>query len=359
MNQIAAIVLCVVALNSCRDRGSDKSSAKSQAGQADDSIRATIEVIKPVNLDAINTSWQTGRKISETSNTVTVEIAVMPFKNLSAGVVPNSNWRQENAANSELVQYLKPGATSNWDEAMKIELLALLKADGIDSSALNDLDLVQSVSNWIMKSPGRFQHKSFFIPFYVSFASGTPTVVQDLRQPFDAEKTKAGYSSDAEAMQEGLFGKSMFQKRWHGDCTSTAILQSTILKALGIPTRLVVSIPIVDFNDPTELDLVRHQIQNADAKQAILSFSERSKGSWASHTFNEVYIGRQWVRLNYNRIGQGVVDNDFLGVMVQVERAADWSEMGLATWALHVIAKTPTKLASVNPYRTLSLSDKL
>lgn len=192
MNQIAAIVLCVVALNSCRDRGSDKSSAKSQAGQADDSIRATIEVIKPVNLDAINTSWQTGRKISETSNTVTVEIAVMPFKNLSAGVVPNSNWRQENAANSELVQYLKPGATSNWDEAMKIELLALLKADGIDSSALNDLDLVQSVSNWIMKSPGRFQHKSFFIPFYVSFASGTPTVVQDLRQPFDAEKTKAG-----------------------------------------------------------------------------------------------------------------------------------------------------------------------
>jgi hypothetical protein len=166
-------------------------------------------------------------------------------------------------------------------------------------------------------------------------------------------------SSDAEAMQEGLFGKSMFQKRWHGDCTSTAILQSTILKALGIPTRLVVSIPIVDFNDPKELDLVRGQIKNADAKQAILAFSEHAKGSWGSHTFNEVYIGRQWVCLNYNRIGQGLIDKDFLGVMVQVERAADWSQMGLATWALHVFGKTSTKLASINPYRTLSLSDNL
>lgn len=357
MNQIATLGFCFLAVASCRNRFADNSSVKSSTEQKNYSIRATVEVIKPVNLDAMNTSWQSGRKVSETANTITLDITVFPFKSLEAGVVANPNWRRENAANSALTQYLKPGITSNWDEAMRNELIALLKTDGIEPSKLDDLALVQYVSDWIMNSRGRFKYKSFFVPFYVSFNSGAPTVIPALQQPFNQEKMKAGYSSDAQAVQEGLFGKSMFEKRWRGDCTSTAILQSTILKALGIPTRLVVSIPLVDFNNPAELDLVRSQIHNMDAKQAILSFSEHSKGFWSSHTFNEVYIGRQWVRLNYNRVGQGLIDKDYLGVMLQVQRASDWSQMGLATWALHVYGKTSTKLASINPYRTLELSD--
>jgi hypothetical protein len=34
---------------------------------------------------------------------------------------------------------------------------------------------------------------------------------------------------------------------------------------------------------------------------------------WVSHTFDEVFVGGRWRRLNYDRLGQNVLDPQYLG----------------------------------------------
>ena len=52
-----------------------------------------------------------------------------------------------------------------------------------------------------------------------------------------------------------LFGRAMFANRTHGSCTSSAVYLTTCLRALGIPTRMVLAIPMVDGNDQAQLAL--------------------------------------------------------------------------------------------------------
>ena len=60
-----------------------------------------------------------------------------------------------------------------------------------------------------------------------------------------------------EQLEHELFGRSMFASRTHGSCTSTAIYLTTVLRALGIPTRMVLALPLVDANDAAQLAMVR------------------------------------------------------------------------------------------------------
>jgi len=43
-----------------------------------------------------------------------------------------------------------------------------------------------------------------------------------------------------------LLGEEMFANRTYGTCTSTAIYQTMVLRALGIPTRMILCIPLAD-----------------------------------------------------------------------------------------------------------------
>jgi hypothetical protein len=84
-------------------------------------------------------------------------------------------------------------------------------------------------------------------------------------------------------------------------------------------------------------------------------------GGWANHTFVEVYVGKEWVRLNYDRLGQPILDPKYFGLLTVVNRMHDWSESGLVdTWGRYVVSVesggAPT-LGSVNPYRSWSFAD--
>jgi hypothetical protein len=74
---------------------------------------------------------------------------------------------------------------------------------------------------------------------------------------------------------------------------------------------------------------------------------------------NEVFVGGRWRRLNYDRLGQNVLDPDFLGLMVHVHTFTDHSEAGLVGWGdrsrhpLH-----DALFGGPNPYSCTSLSDQ-
>ncbi len=238
---------------------------------------------------------------------------------------------------------------------MRVELIKLLKEDGINPEGLTDLELVQKVSSWLFTGP-RFTYKSLFIPYYVAVQNGKLIVPSSTRMEFDREKNNSKISSDEEAIALGMLGKSMFERRVRGDCTASSILQATVLKALGIPTRIVVNVPIADANHPSELEMTRQGIRQKPLQTTLLAYLTATKGYWANHTFNEVYVGNQWTRLNYNRLAQPVVDKAYLGLMVQVANVSDWSEAHLETWGMHQVERRGQGF-SVNPYRMLSIQD--
>jgi hypothetical protein len=76
-------------------------------------------------------------------------------------------------------------------------------------------------------------------------------------------------------------------------------------------------------------------------------------GSFANHLFNEVFVGRRWVRLNYMDIGQDIVDPNYLGLMTHVATVHDVREMDLPhTWGRRYAlgVNDAPHLSSSNPY---------
>lgn len=321
-------------------------------------IKAQMEFVKPIALDAMQTSWQTAKLISETQNTVTYEISLNPLYDFSPPSQGNPNWQRDNAAAPALAPYLVPGVTTNWDNAMREDLIRTLREDGIDIAQLTDLEVVRKVSEWLFSQRGgRFTYHSLFIPYYVKFQNGGVIVPDELRFVFDAEKRRDNIQTDADAFEAGLFGRTMYLKRRRGDCTASAILQATVLKALGIPTRIVMSTSLADANNASQFDLVKNHMRHEHTRKRLLEGLAQQQNSWSNHSFNEVYINGRWVRLNYNELGQPVVDRYYLGLMVQVARVNDWSEANLTTWGLHQVQQKPAGF-SYNPYRLISLEDR-
>ncbi|MBK7963343.1 MAG: transglutaminase domain-containing protein [Bdellovibrionales bacterium] len=108
----------------------------------------------------------------------------------------------------------------------------------------------------------------------------------------------------------------MFQARLRGNCTMTATLQATVLKALGIPTRLVGTVLPLDPNDADQIQLFSEQVHHNEIRRQVTDKMKTSKG-WVNHTFNEVFIGGRWIRLNYNILGQPPIWST-MGMMVQI-----------------------------------------
>jgi hypothetical protein len=247
---------------------------------------------------------------------------------------------------------------------MQADLLAALAADGIHPEQLTDRELVEKVSAWMFKGHA-FRYQSHFVTYDVVFDHGTATVDPLLREKFDREKTKNHLATDEQAIALGVFGKTMFESRVHGDCTSSAILQTTVLRALGIPTRIVLTIPLVDGNDPDQVSTIRDNLHHEQLRNAINRGVPRN--TWASHTFNEVYVGGRWARLNYAKLGEAPLDlATKSGMMIHVNTMSDWSETAVGkTWgeyAQHDYARDDAPLRSSrhspNPYRSLGLRDE-
>lgn len=241
---------------------------------------------------------------------------------------------------------------------MKADLRIALNSAGIFPEKLSDVELVQKVSQWIFRGSA-FQFQDLFVSYDVELKDGKMQVIPELQGHFESEKVKNKFSSDQDALEQGVLGKSMFYARKYGNCTFSATLQATVLKALGIPTRLVLMIPAVDWNDQAQWNMIRDNIHHHVVQKTVLQgIALQSVGSWGSHTINEVFVGNRWVRLNYTTLGQKPADPQFFGLMMQVNEVSDWSESNLGrTWGIHAQARNLIKLSSNNTFRSLGITD--
>jgi transglutaminase-like putative cysteine protease len=203
-------------------------------------ITSVLEIAKPFDIADMTDDYQDARLLSQNENSVTVEITYYPLNTNREGIGENPNWKRDYA---HMTKYLAPTPTENWDEQMRADLLAALRQDGIDPDALTDRQVVTQVSRWLKR---RSRFVDAFAIWYVHYPDGKPEVFPLLRPAFDRERKAAGKSTDQAMFEQEVLGRSMFYGRVHGSCTSYSIYLATVMRALGIPTRIVFCIPPAD-----------------------------------------------------------------------------------------------------------------
>jgi hypothetical protein len=314
-------------------------------------VRSVVKVMPPVHVEALDDDYQDARVLSRGENFVELEVIHYPLNTNAAAIRGNPDWRRSDGT---MERHLRPGITTNWDEPMRRDLAAALKADGIDPDALDDRALAERASRWLF---ARSKFVNMFTTHYIHFPGGRAEIYPGLRARFDADKGDPSWSA-SEQLDRDLFGRSMYASRTHGTCTSSAIYQATALRALGLPARMVLAIPIADGNDPTQVELARRGIRHHRVRQAVLLGLAGARG-YACHTFNEVFVGGRWARLNYSILGQNTLDPTYLGLMTHVLTFDDLSEAGLApTWGRrYALGERDDLFRTGNPYRATEISD--
>jgi hypothetical protein len=316
------------------------------------SVRAVVRVMPPYNLKALNDDYQDVRVLNETKEFAELEVTLYPLNTNAAAVTANPDWRKEYA---RMTEFLAPGVTTNWDEAMRKDLLAELAKAGIDPSKLTDKEVVEQVSRWLYS---RSQHRPMFCTNFVHFPGGKPAVLPGLGDAFRREKGDAKWSDDEQFAHE-LLGKEMFYRKSYGTCTSAAVAQATVLRALGIPTRIIVTVPLVDASDPEQVKMAEKGLTHHQVRTTALTGLTAAGSSYANHTYLEVFVGRRWRRLNYTTLGQNILDARYFGLMIHVHTFNDLSEANVApTWGTrYALGKRDEVFRHSNPYRTVSLED--
>src|SRR5262249_20636026 len=110
--------------------------------------------------------------------------------------------------------------------------------------------------------------------------------------------------------------------------------------------------------DSAQVQKVRDGLQNHQVRRTILLGLEGAQG-YANHTFNEVYVGGRWVRLNYSHLGQNILDASCMGLLTHVNTFRDLSDVPLAaTWGRrYALGERNEVFRSSNPYKAEEISD--
>jgi len=322
------------------------------------SLTLVLQLAKPFSIEDMNDDYQSARILHQDQDSAIVEVVHHPLAK-PAPIRENAHWKRDDAG---MTRYLRPTPSENWDAQMQRDLLAELQQAGIDPNRLTDLQLVTQVSRWA-KERSTFVRP--FTTFFVHFPKGVPEVYGPLRKAFDQEKPSPE-TTDQVMFENEVLGKQMFYGRKHGACTSYAVYQATILRALGIPTRIVVCVPPADANEGAQKELllksIRHNAVRATIRHGLSRTGSREHGTFSDHMFNEVYVGRRWVRLNYEALGQAPLDPHYLGLMTHILTASSLSEIPLAqTWGARYaeLPQAAPPLSSANPYRLLAVREHL
>jgi hypothetical protein len=319
-------------------------------------IRSVVDVCPPVTKEFLCDDFQDARVLERAADHVRLEVVHYPFSTAQSDIPADPDWRAHVAARGDLQRWLVPGPTANFDRSMRDALTAALRKDGIDAATLDDRTLVESTSRWLLS------HTSFedgFTTYTATFEDGRAVVLPELKEQADACVKKLGRTLDEQWSRE-LFAKGMFERRVHGSCTSSAILWDGVFRALGIPTRIVLMIPVVDASDPLELGWLGTKLENHRVS-ALLRDALPPSEAWNNHTFDEVFVGGRWRRLNYATLGQGILDRDYLGLMTHVATVADWADGEFAkSYGVRELLHRGEKDAfgGANPYACVDLSDR-
>lgn len=182
-------------------------------------------------------------------------------------------------------------------------------------------------------------------PMHLHYENGRPTYVGTIgidRSPAEISK------SLNKLLEQTYFADSMFKKRQFASCVSRGILRAGLLRAAGLPTRLVSAIPLL-YGCESEKESLIQRLQNEKLREGVYVVA-KANPFIVDHSYNEVYLNNHWIRVDY-AVNEGIFFADRYP-FVKILTFADWSEVDFSkTWGWE-------NWPDNRPYRTLSVEDR-
>lgn len=313
-------------------------------------VRTVVQVMRPVTIEFLTDDHQDARVLDATASHVELEVIHYPFTTVASTIVADPDWRQTTAS---MNVWTAPGPTADWTPAMRRQLFAALLAAGIDANRLDDKGLVEQAARWLC---AHAKGHDAFSTFVTAFdAQGKPRLPSDLAAALPADG-----KVQAELWAKDISARGMFERGLRGSCSSSAIYLNGCLRALGIPTRIVLCIPVIDANDAQELRLLEKGITHHALREGVAVAIRQLAGQWASHSFNEVFVGGRWRRLNYDRLGQDITDSNLFGLMTHVATFSDWADarMPETIGRRQALRRYDDLFGGPNPYSAIAVRDE-
>ncbi len=316
-------------------------------------VRTVVRVVRPADAAAGNDDFQDARLVAEHEGWVELEVIHYPLGTANEAIEADPKWRK---SVRKYAPYLKSTTTSSWDQRMRRALLKELREKGVDIEAADDRTLAVAAARQLMD---RSEFEDGFTSFLADYRRGKPIVPPELKQVVRKFEQQRGVKIE-EQWEREISAKGMFKHKVHGSCTSSAIYLCGGLRAAGVPTRIVLVIPMVDSNDAEQMKLVKEGIRHHRIRETALKGLRKIKGSWASHTFNEVLIGGRWRRLNYTRLGQPILDERLYGLTTHILTVVDWADahMGRTVGLRQGLHRRDEVFKTANPYATIEVTDE-
>lgn len=154
--------------------------------------------------------------------------------------------------------------------------------------------------------------------------------------------------SDDEFIKQILFARSIFENRVSGACTSAATYMTAVLRAAGIPARIIETNSLVDYFHKEQIKLIDN-LKNEKIKVLV----KEQEPSYYGHYYLEAYVGGRWIKINNNtRLLESMYIEDYPGIFhLKADTLFDYTDTVMSDiWKKGY----PKKL----PHRLLKISDE-
>jgi transglutaminase-like putative cysteine protease len=281
---------------------------------------------QPFDLDMMSDIYQDVRVVAgpDEAGYTQIEAVIYPETHviLSASAYPLAG------LSPNLEAYTRPGIATNYDASMQAEVLDIV------AGAETDVQVTDRVLKWVRSETDLYLDYS--IPeVYFTYLEDGRVQVRNYTDSLPAD----------ELLRTHYFAASMFRERVHGTCTSIATLKCAMLKAAGIPCRLIQTLFPIYYHGSQTMPYTNNLDQEWD------NSLEQPPGedlTFANHALLEVYLGGQWVRVDEN-IG---IYTDISGhLSLKILAVADWSEVDFSE-------TYPVDWINDRPYYTLLIEDQ-
>lgn len=304
-------------------------------------IRAICRIVPPYDVQTMTDQFQDVVALDESWSGLVYQITYYPE---SKHIVESLPLRVTRSVAACLpAGYTDPGPIINFDDAMRADCEELFVSGENDT----DLDVLDRVFAWERTEvdtprPGA--------PYPEPFLDLRISPEGDVRLPerpfYGVGEGKLG--DPQWQLTHLVLGKEAFYNRTHGSCGSTSTFLATILRSLGIPTRIIQTVPLANFHSPSERSMLS-EIDDPNVRDLLA----RGRTS-CNHFVCEAYVGGRWLRIDPGHIYESVRANNAGGSFVKTSAYDSWRKADFAaTWR-----EFTWEPGSPRPYRLLAVEDQ-
>lgn len=250
-------------------------------------VRFQGEVYRPFDTPTMSNHWQDLVACAVNGDRLAYELILYPNAHALLNPAP---YPRVDLPQDFLEEFTRPTTLFNYNDAMQSFLSELVRG------CSSDYEVVETIHRWQLEN---FEWSDLQPQPNTGSGLALPNICFTIR-PGKIEKRELASSkhcmhayeagwTDEQMIDEVMLGESMFRNRRHGTCTSSSILMATMLRAVGIPTRIVSTVGLADLRNPGHERFVERLPLSVLAEFGDESFDG------GGHRFAEALIGNQWV----------------------------------------------------------------